>query len=371
MKNAIPFLDLSHQNLPLKSEFIKELSEIIDKSWYILGDSVQEFELNYAKFNEVSYAVGVSNGLDALHLSLKALEIKPNDEVIVPANTYIASVLAITNVGAKPIFVEPKLSTYNINPELINEKITEKTKVIMPVHLYGQACEMDKITDIAKCYELKIVEDNAQAHGALYLNKLTGSWGDINATSFYPGKNLGALGDAGAITTNNIKLAESVKLLRNYGSKIKYQNEIPGYNMRLDELQAAFLSIKLKHLNKWNLERNKIASYYTKELKNISEINVPVVHKNANHTYHLYVIKAKKRDQLQAYLNKKGIGTLIHYPIPPYLQKAYSTLIINPELYPISQNLADSVLSLPIWPGLRKSQQQYIIDQIKNFYTGK
>jgi dTDP-4-amino-4,6-dideoxygalactose transaminase len=293
----------------------------------------------------------VSNGLDALVLSLRALGIGPGDEVIVPSNTYIATALAVSQVGATPVFVEPRMETYNINPELIPSKITKKTKAIMPVHLYGQACEMDEILEIAKTHNLFVIEDNAQAHLSSFNGRLTGSFGDINGTSFYPGKNLGALGDAGAITTNNGELAIRIKRLRNYGSEVKYYNEEIGYNNRLDEMQAAFLRVKLKYLQDWTQQRKEIAAWYNEVLKDKNWI-LPKVHPDADHVYHLYVIRTSNRDEVAEELKQEGIQTMIHYPIPPHLQKAYRHLGFKKGDFPIAEEIANTCLSLPIWPGM-------------------
>ena len=313
--------------------------------------------------------MGVSNGLDALHLSLKALGIGKGDEVIVPSNTYIATVLAVSYVGAKPVFVEPNIETYNIDFSKIEEAVTPNTKAIMPVHLYGQACEMQPIMDIAKKYNLFVIEDNAQSQGATYKEKITGSWGDINGTSFYPGKNLGAIGDAGAVTTNDENLAEKVKILRNYGSQKKYYNEFIGHNMRLDELQASFLSVKLKYLKEWTLKRQEIGAWYDEALKEIEGLILPKIAEGATHVYHLYVIRTKKRDELQSYLNEKGIGTLIHYPIPPHLQEAYESLGLKKGDFPIAEELAETCLSLPVWPGMGVEHVELISENIKAFFN--
>jgi dTDP-4-amino-4,6-dideoxygalactose transaminase len=312
----------------------------------------------------------VSNGLDALFLSLKALGVGPGDEVIVPSNTYIATALAVSYVGASVRFVEPDIDTYNIDPNKIEEAINPATKAIMPVHLYGQPCDMGRIQDISRKHNLYVVEDNAQAHGAKWNQKLTGSWGIVNGTSFYPGKNLGALGDAGAVTTNSPELSRKVRVLRNYGSEKKYFNEVTGYNMRLDELQAGVLSIKLRYLNGWTIQRQTIAKWYDAALKSISDdLVTPYVAPEATHCYHLYVIRTERRDALQRFLTERGIGTLIHYPIPPHLQKAYSNLGYKKGDFPIAEELASSCLSLPIWPGMTSDQVDEVAAAIKKFYS--
>jgi len=306
--------------------------------------------------------------LDALHLALKSLGIGSGDEIIVPSNTYIATALAVSFVGAKPVFVEPDLNTYNLNPVFIEAAITSKTKAIIPVHLYGQSCEMEQIIKIAQKYNLYVVEDNAQSQGATYNGKLTGSWGDVNGTSFYPGKNLGALGDAGAVTTNSDLIASKIKTLRNYGSEKKYYNDVIGHNMRLDELQAAFLSIKLKYLKQWIIERKQIAAWYNETLYGVGDLVLPQIHPNATHVFHLYVIRTSKRDALQEYLTKNGIGTLIHYPVPPHLQKAYEYLGFKKGAFPITEKISESCLSLPLWPGMNQNQVDTVVMNIKQFY---
>jgi dTDP-4-amino-4,6-dideoxygalactose transaminase len=371
MNHVIPFLDLSPAHNSVKDELKKAFSETLEKSIYVLGDSVAKFEDEYAVFNQTKFAVGISNGLDALILSLKSLNIGPGDEVIVPSNTYIATVLAVSHVGATPVFAEPDESTYNITAETIAKVISTKTKAIMPVHLYGQACKMDDIMELAALNNLNVIEDNAQAHGATYNGKITGSWGQINGTSFYPGKNLGALGDGGALTTNDHDLAESVRLLRNYGSKVKYQNDVIGYNNRLDELQASFLSIKLKRLMQWTSQRQEIAGWYDKMLQNVGDISVPFVNIGSTHVYHLYVIKSQQRDGLQEHLKSMGVGTLIHYPIPPHLQKAYAHLGFKKGDFPISENLSETTLSIPMWPGMTQENVLKVCDSIKSYFQSK
>lgn len=364
----IPFLNFNKMHGEIEDEIFNSFKQFYKSNAYILGTATQKFEQEYANFSHTNYCVGVSNGLDAIYLSLKALGIKEGDEVIVPSNTYIATLLAVSYLNATPILVEPDLYTYNINPELIRSKITEKTKAIIPVHLYGQACQMDAIEEIAKEHNLFIIEDNAQAHGALFNNRVTGSFGHANATSFYPGKNLGALGDAGAVTTNDLRLAEDIKMLRNYGSQTKYYNNTIGHNMRLDELQSYVLSVKLKHLMNWTNERVAIANQYYKLLNNVHDIVLPVIAKNATHVYHLFVIRTKKRDELQQYLKENGVGTLIHYPIPPHLQQAYQFLNFKKGDYPIAEEIADTCLSLPLYPGLSDAEVEYIAEKIRQFF---
>jgi len=346
---------------------LEAFEEVFDSKWYILGENVNEFEKKYAAFNKVKHCIGVSNGLDAITLSLIALGIGKGDEVIIPSNTYIATVLAISYTGAKPIFAEPDIYTYNIDVKNIEAAITSTTKAIIPVHLYGQCCDMESIMQLAKKNNLFVVEDNAQSHGATFSGKPAGSWGHANATSFYPGKNLGALGDAGAVTTDDDALAEKIKMLRNYGSKRKYYNEIIGFNKRLDELQAKFLFVKLKYLQQFTEARQEIAKWYDDTLAGMEKIILPYTNKEATHVYHLYMIRHEKRDALQQYLNDKGIDTLIHYPVPPHLQKAYKHLGYKKGDFPIAEAIADTCLSLPIYPGMKKSEVEYVCEKINEF----
>lgn len=365
---TIPFLNFSPMHSAIEDEMHEAFSRVYNSNWFVLGKEVEQFESAYSTFNQVKHTIGLSNGLDALHLALRALGIGPGDEVIIPSNTYIATALAVSYVGAKPVFVEPRIITYNINPELIESSITKYTKAIIPVHLYGQACEMDAILQIAKRYNLYIIEDNAQAQGATYNGKNTGSWGIANGTSFYPGKNLGALGDAGAVTTNDPVISRIVMKLRNYGSEKKYYNEVMGYNMRLDELQAAFLRVKLKKLADWTKKRREIASWYNKELQGIGDLVLPEIADKATHVFHLYVVRTNNRDALQQHLTNHGIGTLIHYPIPPHLQKAYQHLGYKKGDFPISEAIAGTTLSLPLWPGMKSIDIEYVTEKIKQFY---
>lgn len=355
-------------NEEIKAELLPSFENFIDKGWYILGDQVKQFEQDYANYCTTKHAVGVANGLDALIIALKTLNIGVGDEVIVPSNTYIASWLAVSYVGATPVPVEPRFETYNINPDLIEAAITPKTKAIMPVHLYGQCCEMDAIMNIAQKHNLFVVEDNAQSQGATYNGKVTGSFGHINGTSFYPGKNFGAYGDAGAITTNDEQLYNRSNVIRNYGSQKKYYNEIKGINSRLDELQAGFLSIKLKHLTKWSQQRNHIAALYNQQLSGVGDVVTPVLANGATSVYHLYVIRTNKRDALQQFLNENGVGTLIHYPLPPHLQEAYQELGYKKGDFLLAETIADTCLSLPMFPGLTDEQVKQVCDTIKQFY---
>lgn len=365
----IPFLDFTIMHREIKTQIMQAIEDVYDSNWYIMGGRLDEFEKSYAILHKVKQAVGVSNGLDALFLSLKALDIQEGDEVIIPSNTYIATALAVSYLKAKPVFVEPCSETYNINPTLIKDAITLKTKAIIPVHLYGQACQMEEIIQLADRYSLKIIEDNAQSHLATFKGKITGSWGHANATSFYPGKNLGALGDGGAVTTDDPTVAEKIRVLRNYGSRVKYKNEIIGHNMRLDELQAAVLSVKIKFLNEWTIQRQKLAELYFTELSGVGDIILPKIHQDATHVFHLFVIRTKYRNRLQDFLLEAGIGCLIHYPIPPHLQNAYQFLGYKTGDFPIAEELADTSLSLPIWPGMKKEDIEYVASKIKSFYS--
>jgi dTDP-4-amino-4,6-dideoxygalactose transaminase len=363
-----PFLDLKKLNAQYRDELIEACKRVIDSGWYILGKEVEEFEKEFANYCGVKYAICVGNGLDALTLILKAYKelgiISDGDEIIVPANTYIATILSISNNNLVPVLVEPDINTYLIDPKKIEEKITKKTKAIMPVHLYGQTCEMDKINEIAKKYNLKVIEDSAQSHGAYFGNKKSGNLGDASGFSFYPGKNLGALGDGGAVTTNDEKLANIIKALRNYGSYKKYKNLYKGTNSRLDEIQAAMLRVKLKYLDDEINRRRKIAKYYLENIRN-DKIVLPKVRDEKSHVWHLFVIRTEKRDRLQKYLFDKGIQTLIHYPIPPHKQMAYKEW--NNESYPMTEKIHNEVLSLPISGVQTLDETQKVIEAINEF----
>jgi dTDP-4-amino-4,6-dideoxygalactose transaminase len=363
----IPFLSFDHTNKIIKAEMLQTFEKVFDSNWYILGESVKQFEKEYAAFSQTKFCVGVSNGLDAITLSLLALGIGKGDEVILPSNTYIATVLAVSYVGATPVFAEPYIDTFNFDAKNAEAVITSSTKAIIPVHLYGQCCDMESIMQLAEKYNLFIVEDNAQSHGASFNGKLAGSWGNANATSFYPGKNLGALGDAGAITTNDETIADKIKMLRNYGSNKKYYNEIIGFNKRLDELQAAFLSVKLKYLQQFSSQRQEIALWYDAALADVKDVILPKTKERATHVYHLYVIRTNERDALQQYLKSKNIDTLIHYPVPPHLQKAYAHLGFVKGDFPIAEKMADTCLSLPVYPGITKKEVEYVCENIKHF----
>lgn len=362
----IPFVSFLPIEREIDSDIKKAFERVFKRSWYIDGIENEIFSQKFAEFCGTKYCVGTGNGLDALMLSLKALGIGQGDEVIVPSNTYIATALAVTYVGATPIFVEPDIRTYNLDPSRIEEKITMKTKAIMPVHLYGQACDMDPIIEIAKKYNLYIVEDCAQAHGACYKNKKVGGFGDASGFSFYPGKNLGALGDAGAVVTNNEKLAEKVKALGNYGSDYKYHHIYQGNNSRLDEMQAAFLEAKLPYLEKMNEERRVIANKYLMGIKN-PRIILPYVLKDNISVWHIFAIRCQERDELEKYLNERGIGTNKHYPIPIHMQKCYRNLNIKKGELPIAEEISATELSLPMYYGMKEEDIKYIIDAINDF----
>lgn len=364
----IPFLSFDATNDRIRSEMTQAFQNVFESKWYILGNYVQQFEKEYAAYNQVKHCVGVSNGLDALFLSLNVLGIGNGDEVIVPSNTYIATLLAVSYVGAKPVLVEPNADTMNIDPAKIEAAINAKTKAIIPVHLYGQCCEMKEIMAIATKHNLFVIEDNAQSQGSSHHGQLAGSFGHINGTSFYPGKNLGALGDAGAITTNDSELAESIKVKRNYGSQKKYYNEVMGYNMRLDELQAALLSVKLKYLNDWTNERQQIATWYDEALKGVGDLILPAIAPGVTHVYHLYVIRTGKRDSLQEHLHKNEIGTLIHYPVPPHLQEACRDMNFKKDDFPLAEKISDTVVSIPLWPGMQQPTVEKVASEIKNFF---
>lgn len=363
----VPFLDLKASYLELKDELDEAYSRVMDSGWYILGAEVEAFEREFADYCGVRHCVGVGNGLEALHLILRGYGIGADDEVIVPSNTYIATWLAVSYTGATPVPVEPNVDTFNIAPERIEAAITAKTRAILPVHLYGQPAEMDAINEIARKYDLKVIEDAAQAQGAIYKGKRAGNLGDAAGFSFYPGKNLGAFGDAGAITTNDDDLADAVKVLRNYGSRVKYYNEVKGYNSRLDPLQAAFLRVKLKHLDKWNERRAVVAQNYLRALSGAAQIKSPIAADGAEPVWHLFVVGSAKRDDLQNFLENAQIGTLIHYPVPPHLSDAYADERLRRENYPIAEELAQTVLSLPIGPHLSDEQQNRIVDLLLEF----
>ncbi len=360
----IEYENLHNLNKTLFNEYKLAFNEVLESGWYVLGNKVKEFESQFSNYCKAQYCIGVANGLDALNLSLRAFQFEKGTEVLVPSNTYIATILSIVENGLQPILVEPDIETYNINPLLLEQSITNKTKAIMVVHLYGKVCDMDPILSIAKKYNLKVIEDCAQSHGAMYKGKLSGSFGDFAAHSFYPTKNLGALGDAGAVTTNNKELADKIKIFRNYGSEIKYYNEVVGVNSRLDELQAALLLVKLKYIDKITTHKQELASIYLKELK--SDFIKPQVHADYFDVYHIFNIRHSKRDVIKEYLLKNNIKTEIHYPVAPNKQKAMLGIIDN-QPTPIAEEIHQTTLSLPISYFHTKEDIYKVIEVLNSF----
>lgn len=363
----VPFVSLETMHYEIKNELNNAFESVMSKNIFIQGEQCEQFEKEFATYCNVKYCIGVASGLDALYLILKALDIHQGDEVILPSNTFIATSLAISYAGAIPVFVEPTLETYNIDVRRIEEKITSNTKAIIAVHLQGRPADMDMINAIAKKYNLKVIEDAAQAHGSTYKGKKVGSLSDAAGFSFYPGKNLGALGDGGCITTNNKQLADKIRALGNYGSDYKYHHIYKGTNSRLDELQAAFLRVKLKYLDRWNLNRQNIAERYLNRITN-PLINLPLKSsKEFTHIYHVFVIRCKFRDDLEKYLNNKNISTVKHYPIPIHLQKAYQDLNIKEGDLPIAEEISKTVLSIPMYYGMKEEEIEYVINSLNNF----
>lgn len=363
----IPFATFQTMHNEIRKSLDSAYKKVIESNYFIQGEECKNFEREFAEYCETKYCIGVGNGLDALFLILKALNIHQGDEVIVPSNTYIATALAVSYVDATPIFVETDISTYNINPDLIEKKITSRTKAIIAVHLQGRAADMDRINEIAKKYNLYVIEDAAQAHGVLYKGKRVGSFGDAAGFSFYPGKNLGALGDGGCVVTNNEDIAKKVRALGNYGSDYKYHHIYKGNNSRLDELQAAFLRCKLPHLDRWNEDRKRIAKKYIEGIKN-PLITLPLKDDDIfDHIYHVFVIRCEKRDALEAYLNDKGIGTVKHYPIPMHLQEAYKDLELPKGSFPIAEEISETVLSIPMYYGMTDEECDYVIEALNQF----
>lgn len=363
----IPLLDLQAQHEPLKDELKRAFARILDSNQFILGKEVEEFEQELARFVGVKFSLGVGNCTDALTLAMRACDIKPGDEVITTPFTFIASGETIANLGAKPVFVDIDPETFNLDPKQIEPAITKKTKAIIPVHLFGQACDMDEIMKIGQAYNLKIIEDAAQSLGAKYRGKMLGSLGDLGCFSFYPSKNLSALGDGGAITTNDPELAQRIKLLRSHGAGKKYQHQELGYNSRLDALQAAFLRIKLTRLETWNEGRRKNAEFYNQALRDVVE--TPVAKDSNYHIYNQYTIRTDERDKLQTHLNLKNIGNEVHYPMPLHLQPAFAYLRYKPGAFPEAERTAKRVLSIPVYPELTLEQKNYIVQAIKEFKT--
>ena len=359
----VPFLDFAGPYEELRAELDEAYFRFMRSAWYILGREVEAFEQEFAEYCGAKHCIGVGNGLEALHLILRAFGIGEGDEVIVPSNTYIATWLAVSQVGAKPVPVEPDPKTYNLDPSRIESALTPRTRAIMPVHLYGQPADMDPILEIARGRGLKVIEDNAQAQGARYKGRRTGSLGDGAGNSFYPGKNLGAFGDAGAITTDDSQLAEKVRLLRNYGSKVKYQNEIKGYNSRLDEMQAAFLRVKLRKLDEWNERRCRVAETYLAKMRG-ADLRLPFVPEWARPVWHLFVVQHPDRACLQQTLAEAGVGTLIHYPVPPHLSGAYADAGSKTGAFPIAEEMAGKVLSLPVGPHVAPEQVAGVVAEV-------
>lgn len=363
----VQFLDLTASYLELKDELDSAYARVMGSGWYILGKEVEAFEEEFAAFCDTKYCVSVANGLDALALIVRAYGIGVGDEVIVPSNTYIATWLAVTHAGAIPVPVEPDELIYNIDPLKIEQVITPKTKAIMVVHLYGQPADMDPINAIAKKYGLKVIEDSAQAHGARYKGRRVGGIGDAAGFSFYPGKNLGAFGDGGAVTTNDHELVERIQVLRNYGSKVKYQNDVVGFNSRLDELQAALLRVKLSMLDAWNDRRKDVVAYYLQAFSDYERIVLPHVPEWADPVWHLFVIRSQRRNALQQHLADAGIGTMIHYPIPPHLQTAYRGKLTPQQNLVLAEAFANQMLSIPMGPHLTKEQIHSVVNVINKF----
>lgn len=362
----VPFVSFEAMHNEIKDDILNKMKDVYEKNWFILGPEVEKFEEAFAAFCGVKYCVGCGNGLDALYLPLKAYGIGAGDEVLVPSNTYIATALAVSYTGAVPVFVEPDIETFNIDPAKIEEKITEKTKAIMVVHLYGQMADMEPIMELAKKHHLIVIEDAAQAHGATYQGKKAGSFGHGAGFSFYPGKNLGALGDAGAFVTNDKELADKVRALSNYGSDYKYHHIYQGNNSRLDELQAGILRVKLPHLEKWNENRIAIAEKYLAGIQNKQLILPKRLEKN-RHVYHIFGIRCARRNELEQYLEENGIMTNKHYPIPMHLQGAYADLQIPKGALPIAEEISETELSIPMYYGMREEEVQYVIDVLNRF----
>jgi dTDP-4-amino-4,6-dideoxygalactose transaminase len=363
----LPYFTTAAMHTQLREQLLAFWPQFYDTNWYVLGDYVAQFEKDYAAYNQTQHCIGVANGLDALFIALKALQIGAGDEVIVPSNTYIASWLAVTMTGARPVPVEPDPLTWNLDPTRIAAAITPHTKAIMPVHLYGQACSMGPIMALAAQHGLAVVEDNAQAQGAAFEGRLTGSFGQLNGVSFYPTKNLGALGDAGAITTDDDRLADFARTFRNYGSRQKYYNEMPGVNSRLDAAQAGILSLKLPFLDSWNQARQQLAQRYLQQLRGCTNLQLPQTAAGSTHVWHLFVVLHPERERLMAYLGERQIQTMIHYPVTPHLQGAYSSLGYSTGDFPIAERIANQCLSLPLFPGMTLDQQDRVIEALLDF----
>ncbi len=362
----IPFASFEFMHNELQNEIQKSIGDVVKSNWFIRGQKVEEFEAAFAEYCGAKYCVGCGNGLDALYLLLRAFDVGEGDEVIVPSNTFIATALAVTYTGALPVLVEPDMETYTLDTSLIEAKITNKTKAIIAVHLYGQTANMDEINDIAKKHGLIVIEDAAQAHGATYKEKRAGNLGDAAGFSFYPGKNLGAMGDAGAVTTNDSKIAEKVRALANYGSDYKYHHIYAGNNSRLDEIQAAILLVKLQNLDKWNTYRQKVADQYLEGIKN-KKVILPSVKRDRSHVWHIFALRMKERNNFEKYLNSQGIGTTIHYPTPIHLQNAYKNLNLKKGILPIAEEISDTEISIPMYYGISDEEINYIINIINQY----
>ena len=364
---SIPFLDLKASHQELRDEIDSAYERVMESGSFILGSELAAFEAEFAAACEAEYCIGVANGLDALHLILRALDVGSGDEVIVPTNTYIATWLAVSYAGALPIPVEPDEATHNLDPLRLEAAITPRTKAIIAVHLYGQPADMDAISLIAARYGIKVIEDASQAHGARYKGRRVGSLADAATFSFYPGKNLGALGDAGAVVLNDAQIADKLNVLRNYGSRVKYQHACKGFNSRLDELQAAVLRVKLRRLEEWNERRKRAARYYLQTLAGVPNLGLPLVPEFADPVWHLFVVRHPRRDALQQHLTDCGVSTLIHYPLPPHLQPAYATLGYTRGRFPLAESAASEVLSLPMGPHLSAEEMSYVVEQVSSF----
>lgn len=362
----VPFASFEKMHREIRKEVLNKFEKVYDKNWFINGEEVENFEKEFAEYCGTKYAIGCGNGLDALYLTLRAMEIGEGDEVIVPSNTYIATALAVSYTGATPVLVEPSIDTFLINCELIEKSITKKTKAIMPVHLYGQVADMDEIKELAVRYDLKVVEDAAQAHGAMYKGKRAGSFGNASGFSFYPGKNLGALGDAGAVVTDDIELAEKIRALGNYGSDYKYHHIYQGNNSRLDEIQAAVLRIKLKNLERWNQDRKRTAEFYLKNISN-TKLELPSIAENSDHVWHVFAIRCQERERLEKYLSERGIGSVKHYPIPIHQQGAYQGTRVSKQYLPIAEEISRTELSIPMYYGMNPEEKEYIVEVLNEF----
>lgn len=361
---TVTFLDLKAPTEELRGEIDAAIARVVSSGWYVLGPEVAAFEAEFAAYAGAAHCIGVGNGLEAMHLALRALGVGPGDEVIVPSNTYIATWLAVSQCGAVPVPVEPDPATHNLDPARVEAAITSRTRAVLPVHLYGLPADLDPILAVARAHGLKVLEDAAQAHGAAYRGARIGTHGDVVAWSFYPTKNLGALGDAGAVTTNDPELAERISVLRNYGSRQKYVNEVPGFNSRLDPLQAAVLGVKLHHLDAWNARRARVAARYLQGLAGLG-LGLPVSPNWAESAWHQFVVRVPQRDRLVAALAARGVETMVHYPIPPHRQQAYAEFGWRDADFPLAAQLADEVLSLPIGPHLADDAVEQVIEAVR------